>query len=125
MPVPTPPKKDLFKVRLPSTEKRVMRPDSKKLDDDIKEMIDYVATALDIPVEVLAEVEKAPDITVVKMPIKRAAFASSERLMQSPFRDNEDMRKLQRELNKETDPKKPVKRSPRRKPATLKTTGEK
>jgi hypothetical protein len=35
------------------------------------------------------------------------------------------MRKLQYELKKETDPKKPIKRIPRRKPAAKKTTGEK
>lgn len=131
MPVPTPPNKDLFKVTPPKPKfhKSLLREDSKTLDDQIKRMTVELATALGIP-ESHMPTEPVMDIIEVKhlLPqpnsLKKVPFVPPEHLTQSPFRENEAMRKLQYELKKETDPKKPVKRSPKRMPAN-KTTGVK
>lgn len=126
MPVPTPPNKDLFKVTLPKPK---MRADSKKLHDQIKKVSAELAATLDIPHEHITA-PKIEDTVLVEQlkpkanSLKRMPYKAPEHLTQKPFRENDALRKLQYELKKETESKKPVKRTPRRKPANKKT-GEK
>lgn len=68
---------------------------------------------------------QATSVPLVKESVKKPRFVPQEHLTQSPFKGNQALLKLQYDLKKETDPKKPIKRSPRRKPATKKTTGDK
>lgn len=124
MPVPTPPKVNLLEtvkpVRLPSKAKKQPAEPSKstqKLSKEIKDLTETLdANSVDIPEDKPAV--KGPDF-------KKKVFRPTAHLTTSPFRDSEDMRRLQRELKKDADPKKPVKRAPKRRPAANKTTGEK
>ena len=122
MPVPTPPKVNPLEKKTPDTKKpgrpspRVPGRPSKstqKISKDIQDL----ATTLD---------ENSTDIPEDKPketpPKAKTPFKPAEHLTQSPFRDNEAMRDLQRNLKKTGDPKQPIKRSPRRKPTNA--TGE-
>lgn len=114
MPVPTPPKANLLAIKPveagPSKSTRKLSNQIKSLTENLEK------NSVDIP-------EEKP--TPSRGPQKKV-FRPTKHMTQSPFRDNEDMRKLHDELKKkEQDPKKPVKRSPRRKPTARKNTGEK
>lgn len=136
MPVPTPPNKDLFKVNRPKPR---MRADSKKLDDEIKRITKDINTSVSDSVNVItkakfigASLDKEGTISAGTFVVietapraKKTPFIPPEHLTHSPFRENSELRKLQYQLKKESEPKKPIKRSPKRKPAHNKTTGVK
>lgn len=123
MPIPTPPKTKLFVIAsVKKPQKKGLRADSRKLDTHIKQLTTDLATSLDIPEEVKNDVfnhhdgetsQQYSDRLDQAKP-KKKLFIPPEHLTQKPFRENDALRKLSYDLKKETDPKKPVKRAPRR-----------
>lgn len=123
MPVPTPPKQNLLKVattdvkKVYAKQKKASRGpsvDTKKLSSEIKK----ITNSLDGFSEGL---KKATD-TFIKtippvVPAKKLPFVPKPHMTQAPFRDNEGLQQLKKEL----EPKQPVKRNPRRKSAIKKT----
>ena len=130
MPIPTPPKKDLLKVTppRPAIKKVVKKGPSKstqKLTKDIRDLTEAQKDDKNT-VEQPKKMDSMPEelLKPKTNSLKRLAFKPPEHMTQNPFRENDALRKLSYDLKKETEPKKPVKRSPKRTPAN-KTTGAK
>lgn len=131
MPVPTPPKKDLFKVdppKLASKPKlKVPRGPSKATQKMGKDIRDLTKAMADDKNTVLAEIEAKTELKVMVAKTQKKVYPDPrvEHMTQSPFRDNEDLRELQRNLNK-SELSKPQKREIKKVTRPLrKTTGEK
>lgn len=119
MPVPTPPKKDLFKVTPPrqvgKPSPRVPGRPSKatqKMSKEIRNLTEAIKDDTNtVPIEEPKQLDSMPaELLKPKAnSMKRLPFKPPEHLTQTPFRDNEALRKLSYELKKETDSKRPVK----------------
>lgn len=122
MPIPTPPKQNLLKVektdvkKVYAKQKKASRGpsvDTKKLSSDIKKItisLEGFNAGLDVANDIIKTLP-------AETPAKKPPFVPKPHMTQTPFRDNEGLQQLKKEL----EPKQPVKRNPRRKSAVKKT----